>query len=475
MMRLVYLFILFSTLQLSASLKHLTLQRALGILERNNLEIKISKYNESMKYYEHIAAKAKNYGTLDLEFTALRSNDAGNVFGFKLQSREASFADFGFSDFLGGIGQAVKGSVDPNTGMPNFANFTNILNQAGPQILAMKPKDLNYPKPRNHFIAKLTYKVPLYTGGMLTHYKAITKKLYRMSKLDTKKLLALKRYELKKTFYDIGLVNNFIANLNRIKRNITKLKRIIKEMQKEGYAIETDYLEVDARLGEVEAMLDEARLNRKLAYQFLSFLLNQKVVSVVPPKRIPKTPKVTKSIVESRAIDIAKAKLGLSITKNAIEVAKAKFKPTVGAFAEYGNANDNLFVVERKPFYTVGVQAKINLYNGGADKAALEKAKVEFLKTATQVKLAKKGLWLKASKLKSQIRSLNSRVRSFQKEYRFAKRVYKTYQEKYRLGIVSITEVLIKQSKELEVLMKLLKVKNERNERILALQKLINK
>ncbi len=468
MVRLIYLLIFLSTLQVSAALKHLTLQEALNILEKDNLEIKISKYNESMKYYEHLAAKAKNYGTLDLEVTALRSNDPGNVFGFKIQSREATFQDFGFSDFMNAIGQGAMMSGG------NFANFSSMLAQAGPDILALAPKDLNYPKARNHFITKLTYKVPLYTGGMLTHYKAITQKLYKMSKLDTQKVLALKKYELKKTFYDIALVNNFIANLNRIKRNITKLKRIIKEMQKEGYAIETDYLEVDARLGEVEAMLDEARLNKKLAYQFLSFLLNQDVASIITPKHTPKTPKVTKAVVEARAIDIAKAKLGLSITKNAIEVAKAKFKPTVGAFAEYGNANDKLFKYERKPFYTVGVQAKWNLFNGGADKAALEKAKAEYLKTRLQVKLAKSGLWLKASKLKNEIRSLNARVRSFQKEYRFAKRVYATYQEKYRLGIVSITDVLIKQSQEIEVLMKLLKVKNDRNEKILALQKLIN-
>ncbi len=473
-MRLLYLLVFLIVIEANASsLKHLSMKKALNILENQNLEIKISKYNEMMKYFEHVAAKAKNYGTLDLEFTALRSNDPGNVFGFKMQSRSASFADFGFSDFLGGIGSAVQGSVVD--GMPNFAQFTQLLNQSAPTILAMQPKDLNYPKARNHFITKLTYKVPLYTGGMLSNYKAITQKMYKMSKLDTKKVLAMKKYELKKTFYDIALVNNYILNLNRIKKNINKLKKIIKEMQNEGYAIETDYLEVDARLGEVEAMLDEANLNKKLAYQFLSFLLNNKVTSIIPPREIPFIPRVTKSIVENRAIDIAKARLGLSITKNAIEVAKAKFKPTVGAFVEYGNANEKIFKYTKKGFYTVGLQAKLNLFNGGADKAALEKAKIEYLKTATQVKLAKSGLWLKANKLKSEIRSLNARVRSYTKEYRFAKKVFATYEEKYRLGIVPITDVLIKQSKEIEVLLKLLKIKNDRNAKILALQKLINK
>jgi len=474
-MRFIYLLLLVVTVQLSAGIKHLTLNRALAILEDSNLEVKVAKYEETMKYYDIAAVKAKNYGTLDLTFMALRSNDAGNVFGFKLQSREASFADFGFADFMGALGQGVQMSVGSD-GKPNFANFTQGLAKNGGSILSIQPKDLNYPAPRNHFVTKMTYKLPIYTGGMLTNYKKITQKMYEMSKLDTAKVLSAKRYELKKAFYDVTLVNNFISNLYRIKKNIQKLKRVVKEMQKEGYALETDYYEVDARLAEVEAMLDEAKLNKELAYHFISFLLNTDVDSIKAPKSDPKEPLVTKEIIEERSLDIAKAKLGLKITKDAIEVEKAKFKPTVGAFAEYGFADDRVIPkkISKKDFWTIGVQAKWNLFNGGGDKASLEKAKVNHLKVATQVILAKKGMWLKASKLKSEIRSLRARTRSYYKQYKFAKKVFETYKAKYKEGLVGITELLIKQSEEVQKLMQYEKVKNEKNAKILALQDLIN-
>ncbi len=467
-MKFLTFLLLIATVNLSAGIKQLDLNSALQMLEKNNIEVKISKYDEAMKAYDMAAAKAKNYGTLDLTVTALRSNDPGNVFGFKMQSRDATFADFGFADFMGAIGQGAQASGG------DFGAFSQGLATQGGSILAIKPKDLNYPLARNHFISKLSYKLPLYTGGMLTNYKKITQKLYEMSKLDTQKVLSAKKFELKKAFYDVELVNNYIFNLTDIENNIRKLEKIIKEMQREGYAVETDYLEVDSKLAEVQAMVDEATLNKELALQFISFLINKKVDSITPPLSYPTIPTVTKDIVENRSLDIAKAKLGLNITKHAIEVEKAKFKPTVGAFAEYGNANDKIFKYSKKGFYTVGVQAKWNLFNGGADKASLEKAKVNYLKTSAQVILAKKGMWLKASKLKSQIRSLSGRVRSYEKQYKFAKRVYTTYKAKYREGIVSITDLLIKQSKEIEVLLKLLKIKNEKNTKILELQKLIN-
>jgi len=465
-MKIIYLLLVLATVQLSAGLKHLTLSKALNILESNNLEVKVSRYEETMKFYDIAKVRAKNFGTLDLTLTALRSNDAGNVFGFKLQSREADFGDFGFSQFLGPMGGALGQAFN---GHPEALQGLN-------GLLKVQPKDLNYPAPRNHFLTKLTYKVPLYTGGMLTNYKKITTKLYEMSKLDTAKVLSEKRFQLKKTFYDVRLVNNFITNLRRIRRNIVKLERIIKEMKKEGYALETDYLEVNAKLAEVDAMLDEAKLNRELAYQFISFLLNTDVSSIRAPKRMPKVPLVTKSVVEARSLDIAKAKLGLKITKDAIEVEKAKFKPQVGAFVEYGYADKKIIPsnISKKDFYTIGVQAKWNLYNGGADIASLEKAKVNHLKVATQVALAKKGIWLKASKFKAEIKSLNARVRSYSKQYRVATKIYQTYKAKYQEGITSITDVLIKQSTQTQILMQLLKVKNERDAKILELQNLIN-
>jgi len=475
-MRILLTLLILATVELSAGIKNLTLKDALTLLDRSNLEIEVARYNEMMKKLDIATVNAKNFGTLELSVMAMRSNDAGNVFGFKVQSREASFADFGFADFMGAIGQGVQQSAMMYGGVPNFATFAQGLSQNGANILKIQPKDLNYPKARNHFLTKATFKIPLFTGGMLTNYKKITTKLYEMSKLDTAKVCSLKRFELKKTFYNIGLVNSYISNLYNIEKNIRKLKTIIKEMQKEGYAIETDYLEVDAKLAEVEAMLNQAKLNKELAYQFLSFLLNRDIVSVRAPRLAPSLPHVTKELVEERSLDIAKAKLGLKITKDALAVEKAKFLPKVGAFAEYGYADNKLVPqkIAQKDFYNVGVQATWNLFNGGADMASLEKAKLNRLKVATQVKLAKKGMWLKAQKLQSEIKSLNARVRSFTKQYKFAHKVFLTYRAKYKEGISSITDLLIKQSKEIEMLLKLLKVKNERNEKILELQKLIN-
>ena len=443
---------------------NLTLENALKIMKNNNLELKISKFDEQMKAYEAKVAQGHNYGKLDLKVQALRSNDAGNIFGFKLKSREANFGDFGFSDFLAPLGGAIDGA---SRGIP-----PSDMNG----LLTVQPNDLNYPNARNHFQTTLTYMVPLYTGGKLDQYGKITKALQTMSQLDTSKLFNEKTFQTTKTFYDISLVDHYISNLSSIVSNINQLENIVSSMKEEGFAKEIDELEVRARKSEAESMLSQATYNKELAYQYLSFLLNHKVESIHTVDNLAPMPNVVKEEVQTNNLDIQKAKLGLKITDMAIKLQESSFLPTVGAFGEYGSSDDKIFndFID-KDFYTVGLQLEWNLFNGNIDKHNLEKAKVENMKVRDQVELAKSGICLKVKKLITEIKSKDADITSLETQFDFATKVYESYEEQYQEGIVSISDVLIKQSKELEVLLKLLTAKNDRNAKIFELTSIINK
>ncbi|HEY9189842.1 MAG TPA: TolC family protein [Sulfurovum sp.] len=440
--------IFFLTWPLFAGLENLEIDQAISILKHNNLELKISHFNEQMKAYEAAAAKGQHYGKVDVAVTGMRSNDAGNVFGFKLQSREATFGDFGFAEF------DMSGSTNP---------------------LPVAPQELNYPEARDHYQTKISYMLPLYTGGKLSEYGRITKALQRMSQWDTEKLMNEKIFQTKKAFYDITLVENYIVNLSKIIQNIQQLEAVVKSMGEEGYAQEIDLLEVQARLAEAESMHNQAKLNRDLAYQFLSFLLNEEVTSIKKVNEMAPLPTINTKALEENNIDIQKALLGLQISKMAVNVEKANYLPTIGAFGEYGSADNTLWNEFRdKEAYTVGVQLKWNIFNGGSDSANLQKAKVNHLKVQDQVALAKSGTALKVKKLETEILSKNADVESYTKQLRFAQKVYENYRARYKEGIVSISDVLIKQSKELEVLLKLLTIKNERNTKIFELNSVLN-
>ena len=459
-------------LPLFAVQENLTLEQALELVKQNNIEVKVAEQNVLMKEQEHKEAVGYNFGQLNLIVNVLRSNDAGNVFGFKLQSREATFRDFGFSDFLGGVGQAL------NMAGGDFGTFTRMMSNPAMQnqLLNTAPDDLNYPDARNHFQEKLQYQVPIYVGGKLQAYGEITDKMTTISKLERQKVLNEKLFETRKTYYNISLVENFIKNLNQILKNVEELEETVSNMVNEGYALDIDLLQVQTKKADVLRMINQAKLHRELAYQYLSFLLDDKVNSIVVLDNDVPMPRMKKEEMISRNIDIQKAHMGLEVTDLAIGVEKSNFLPQIGAFAEYGSADDTfLNDFTDKDAYTIGVQLKWNLFNGFSDNAKYEKAKIRNMKMQHQVNLAQKGIGLQIDKIISSIKSKDYDIQSLREKVKFSKRVYENYYNRYKEGLMSINDVLIKNSEEIQAVLSLLKTRVERNQKVFELENIINK
>lgn len=467
-MRILTLVSLSATLSF-ASYSNLTLQKALDTLAKNNLELKVASFDKEIKEFESDLAKSMKYGRLDLQVNALNSNDAGNVFGFKMQSREASFLDFGFDEFLAPMAQTLE-AMNAQTLQQGFT-------QEMGSLLEVEPKELNYPDARNHFQEKLTYQLPIYTGGMLTQYEKITSALVRMSRLDKEKLTLQKRYELKKVFFDISLVESFIKNLEKMSDNLDKLKATVYSMIDEGYAIPLDGLQVDVEKSNVERMLNQAKLNKDLAYKYISFLLDDKVESIFVECQLAPVPiiKDEKGTVDGN-VDIKRATLGHDITKMAVRLEQASYLPTLGAFGEYGSADDSfLGDFSDHDAYTVGMQLNWNITDFGGTSAKVQAAKVNNLKAKTQLALAKKGIALQISKILSEIKSKDFDIQSLEKKHELSQRVYENFKEKYREGIVSMSDLLMKNSFMIQSLLELRENKNARNDKVFALEKLIAK
>ena len=462
----IILSLVFVALSISAQTQiysHLDLKNAIKILKKDSLEINIAKFNEEIKSFEHKIAKGYNYGKLDLIQYAMRSNDAGNVFGYKLTSREADFGDFGFNDFLTPLGGAIANAAHGNE--PGDMS----------SLLKIQPNDLNYPDARNFFQTKLKYELPIYTGGKLEQYGKITAALVKLSKLDTKKIVNEKIYQLKKSYFDIYLLDSYLKNLSVIEKNMTRLEDMAKSMIQEGYAKKVDLLEVQSKKANVTRMINTARANKKLALHFISFLLNSKVDSISGnyTKVMPKTLDLQEIL--NKNIDIQKAKQGLKITDMNIRLKESANLPVIGAFAEYSSADNNfLNDFSKHDAYTVGLQFKWNLFNGNIDKNSIQKARVKNLKVKTQVELAKKGIALKVAKIKTEIESLDFDIESLKKELELSRTIYKNYLGRYQEKLVSINDVIIKQSKEIEKVLKLKQVQNRRTSKILELENIAN-
>ena len=443
---------LFSSILILNASEVLNIDEALKILSSNNLEIHASKLDVSIAKENENTIKGMNWGKLDFIQDFANSNDAGNVFGFKLSSREATFGDFGFSEF----------SV-PTT--PS----------EGAVLLATVPNDLNHPEVRNYFQTRLKYELPLFTGFMISSYSNIMHSMTKMKTLEQKQIINEKKYQLRKSFYDMALLNTSINNLTKIIQNIEKLEYMTQNMIDVGYAKHIDLLEVKAKKGNVNRLLVQMNSNKKLLYHYISFLLNRKVTTIETPLSDLSIPSISNSDVLQNNLNIQKANNGLKIKEEMLNISQASYYPSVGAFAEVSTA-DNTFLgdVNNHKAYTLGARLTWNIFNGGVDRSKIEQSKLDNLKMKSLVILAQKGIILKLDKIRTEIQGVNEEISSLEKELEFADAIYKNYEGRYIEKLSSMSDVIIKQSAQIEKILQLQMAKNKRNEKIFALEKLAN-
>lgn len=437
----------------------LTLNQAIETLRTNNLEIKAAKLDLNVAKRDEQTVNGLYFGKLDFIQDIAYSDDAGNVFGFKITSREATLGDLGMAD-----DKVLAANQGFQTGQISQDEYGET-----------NPDSLNYPDARAFFQSKLHYEIPLFTGFQLTNYSNIMKAMTKLKSLDKDKVLNTKIYELRKSYYDMALLRSSEKNLNNILGNIRKLENMTRNMITEGYAKRVDLLEVKAKKGNVERLLMEMRSNQKLLNHYISFLLNKRVDDIITPSSSVPMPRLnTKSILNNN-LDIKRAKVGLEIRKNMIGVSESSYYPMVGAFAEMATADDTpLGDAGDHSSYSLGARLTWNIYNGGIDDANVEKAKIEHLKMKTQVELARKGIGLQVAKIRTEIKSSDEEIASLEKELTLANEIYHNYESRYREKLSSMSDVIIKQSEQIQKILELQMAINKRNERIFALEKLSN-
>ena len=450
-MKLLFLTALFAQVLMAS--EPLSLDEALALLKQSNLQLKAAQLETKAKAADVKGAKANNWGTLTFIQDIANSNDPGNVFGFKLASREATFGDFGAQEFM----QATA----ENGGIPPQSAYDT------------PPDNLNYPASRNFFRSKLQYTLALYSGGKISAYSDIATSMQKISELEGKKLYAQKRYEIKKSFYDMAMLNDSLEKIQSIMDDIETLQNVTLAMIDEGYAKNVDLLEVRSKKANVTRIYKQLSSHKTLLYQYISFLLNTPVKAITTPSEDIAFTKIDAKSGAKVAVDIQKVDEVLNIYRRNEDIAYSSYLPTLGVMAEASSADDTFLgdFIDHSA-YTVGAKLEWNLFSGGSESAREQKAHVEYLKMRKNRELAQKGIALQIEQIQTEIDNYDNELISLQKEYALQKSILQNYEARYKEQLVSMSDVIMKHTNLTQTLLALLHVKNARNERLLTLEKI---
>jgi outer membrane protein TolC len=393
---------------------------------QNNQGLKAKKLSIEEAKLSLQEAKGYNYGNLVFAENVSRTNNAGYVFGMKLASREATFGDFGFKDFLAWQ-QNRNGDV-----------------------LKIQPDDLNNPEARTNYETKLTYKLPIFTGYKLSSAKKMAKLqiLANSAKYNfDKKQLEL---EVLKAYNGAVIAKEFIKATKEAKKATSSFVNFASELYNEGLVTSIDVKQAQVYDMGVDSQYAEAQNKFDLAISYLKFLTSDENIDDVKDFRNITISKKNLSLLQeeanSKRDDFKWMQYNTQTMKHKIDYDNSDNYPMVGAQVEYGFNDDKFSINSDKDYYLGAVGLTYTLFSGSVNSVKKQKAKIAYNKTKHYLDYMKNGIKLEIEKNYLTLQTKQKVFLQKQKAEALAQEVLEQSQEMYKNHLINMSNLLMQQA-----------------------------
>src|SRR5690554_4498746 len=290
------LLLLFATF-FSFSQQPLELQQAIEQMKENNTQLKVQQHEIDFSNAELSGTLSGFLPKISVSHTGFYTNDPLNSFGFKLQQKVVTQADF-------------------------------------------NPILLNNPDEMYHFNTKFSIQQPILNFDVFSARKALKEKIKatEYQKQFAEEMLTV---EIKKAYTNL----QFLYEAKKaVLKGISAYEEVLRNtqnMEKQGYAKPSDVLMVQVGLTEVQNKQIEIDNNISNLSDYLSWLMGKDSVEIYIP-----TEELTQNVLfsessnfsENRA-DILAMKSGLEAQDKMVSMNKKGLLPRLNAFGEF-NYND---------------------------------------------------------------------------------------------------------------------------------------
>ena len=396
--------LLVSTLGIAQSLepvKYLKLEDAIEKAYQQNRAIQLAKMDETIAGSRLKQTDALYLPQVGLSYTAMSTNNPLNAFGFKLQQKNISAADF-------------------------------------------NPDLLNNPKSTPDFSTKLEVMQPIINLDMLYQKKAAEKQA-EMYQYQTKRTKEAIQLEVQKAYLQLGLIHASIKVLKEALATSKTVESFTDNRFKQGLIQKSDLLNAQLQVRSVETNLAKAQSNLGNASDFMSLLMGQSTGQVYTVDEIgsSSTQQVgLLTIASADRADFMAMQKAIDATGLNILAAKKSYLPKLNAFGSY-QLNDSRMLGFGANAYLAGVQLSWDIFKGNRTKNNIATQVLEKNKLASQLEQQKEQAQLELGKTYRDLNNASYQRNQQEKAVEQASESLRILQNRYQQGLVNTTDVLM--------------------------------
>lgn len=385
------------------NIRPLGLQEAIETATSNNDAAKLSSLDEQLAAARYKQSDAIFLPQANFSYTAFTTNNPLNAFGFKLQQKAITAADF-------------------------------------------NPVLLNHPGATADFTTKFELQQPLVNIDMLYQRKGAAKQveMYQLISQRTREYIA---FETEKAYLQLQMLYAADKVLKEALATAKAMQKTTSNYFDQGLIQKSDVLNADLQVMNMETQIKNTQSGIADASDRLSLLMGKQmgvIYTVEAMRNETKQETDTLQLSNTRA-DFKALQKGMEGYDMMIKSSKMSYLPRLNAFASY-QWNDKAMFGYNANAYLAGVQLSWNIFNGNRTKNSITQQTIEKAKLAKQLDQQKSEAQMQINQAKRQLEDAAFAMKQQELAVAQASEALRVLQNRFTQGLVKTTDVLMAQT-----------------------------
>jgi outer membrane protein TolC len=307
---------------------------------------------------------------------------------------------------------------------------------------------LNNPSPLTNFQNKISLTQPLFDFGRTR--KAVTQSRVGrdLSETELEKTRQVLIFRVVKSYFETLLTQEMVRVAEDAKKSAAADGEKAEALFKAGLAVESDLLSVQVHYAAQSEELVKAQNQLNLAFSNLSFEMGLPLdgtYELVKPQKPYLAGASNLASLQALALerrpDFRQAQLASRSSELAVQSAKANFWPTVNAFGIWEIDSEN-FASNGGHNWVAGVNIRLNLFNGRADRARLAESRFQQRRSGALQDHIAQTVRLQVQKAYLDLETAGQRIEVGRQAASQAEESLRIIRNRYEAGLTTITDLL---------------------------------
>lgn len=362
------------------------------------------------------AARGLGLPKLRLEANVTRSDNALSVLGFRLAQRQATFHDFGLTEF------------------------------SGPGSLNSAPAALNSPGYVTNYGTGMALTVPVYSGGADTARLQGASAELAAAREGKRQRQAELVFQVLSTYQGVHAARGMLDAARRAKEAAQAYLKTAQALYQQGAAIMSDVLTAKAHLASAQAAQQAAQTQVENALDAFRLTLGLDRTSAVEPGPAAEMPTLAGDIDQlvARALErnpeIAALRAQLAAREAAVEAARGASRPQINLVLRHDWNADTPAL--QAPATTVAGMLSWDAFDSGVRRAEIARAQAERQAVQAQLAQAEDRLRQSVAERFRAIKTAEARVQADMSAETQAQEAARLLLLRYREGIATFDQLL---------------------------------